>query len=215
MPAPCPILIFAKAPQPGQVKTRLIPALGAQGAADLYRQLLHYTIEQACSAAIGPVELWCAPDKHDDFFRACAAQFDISLHLQQGADLGEKMAHALADALTRAPHAMLIGSDCPLIDAAYLRQAATALIEGKEVVIAPTNDGGYALVSAYGTVPTIFEDIAWSTPRVMTQTRQQLHAQNIAWIELPQVWDVDTSDDVAKLQAWPQFNLTPFTREVC
>ncbi|MGB8338862.1 MAG: TIGR04282 family arsenosugar biosynthesis glycosyltransferase [Burkholderiales bacterium] len=214
-PDRCSVLIFAKAPQPGQVKTRLIPALGEQGAANLHKQLLHHEIVEAIRADIGPVELWCAPDTHDDFFIACFKEFAISLHRQQGADLGEKMAHALDDALSRAPRALLIGSDCPMLDAAYLRQAATKLTKNNRVVIAPTQDGGYSLVGASGNIPSIFCDIAWSTARVMSQTRERLHKQNIPWHELPRVWDVDTPDDLAKLRAWLAFASGPQTQEAC
>lgn len=213
MTFPCSILIFAKAPQLGQVKTRLIPALGRQGATDLYRQLLHHTITQACRANIGAVELWCAPDTQDDFFTACAAEWPLSLHTQQGADLGEKMSHALKQALTRAPQVLLIGSDCPMMDADYLRNAAAQLAAEHPVVIAPTEDGGYALIGTTIKNLPIFTKITWSSERVMAQTRQQLQGHHLRWIELPQVWDVDTPNDLAKLHAWPEFTHTRLTLE--
>jgi rSAM/selenodomain-associated transferase 1 len=202
MTTACSLLIFAKAPQTGTVKTRLIPALGAQGATDLYQRMLRYALEQAVAANIGPIELWCAPDPQDDFFTHCAQEFKLSLHTQQGADLGEKMAHALSDALKRAPRAILIGSDCPALDAAYLQQADVVL-RNHQVVIAPAEDGGYALIGAAGIAPDIFNDIAWSTAHVMAQTRKQLIAQKIIYAELPQVWDVDSADDLRRLAAWP------------
>jgi uncharacterized protein len=123
----CSLLIFAKAPQTGTVKTRLIPVLGAQGATDLYQRMLRHALVEAAAANIGPIELWCAPDIGDDFFARCAQEFKLSLHAQQGADLGEKMSFALSAALTRAPRAILIGSDCPALDATYLQRAAAAL----------------------------------------------------------------------------------------
>ncbi len=202
MATTCSLLIFAKAPQTGTVKTRLIPALGAQGATDLYQRMLRHTLEQAVAANIGPIELWCAPDPQNAFFTLCAQEFKLSLHTQQGADLGEKMLHALSDALKRSPGAILIGSDCPTLDAAYLQQAAVVL-QNHQVVIAPAEDGGYALIGAAGMAPDIFNDIAWSTAQVMAQTRKQLIEQKIIYAELPQVWDVDTEDDLRRLAAWP------------
>lgn len=202
MDSNCSLLIFAKAPQTGTVKTRLIPALGAQGATALYQRMLRHALVEAAAANIGPVELWCAPDIGDDFFSRCAQEFKLSLHTQQGADLGEKMAHALNAALTRAPRAILIGSDCPALDAAYLQRAAL-MLQKNQVVIAPTEDGGYALIGAAGSVPDIFNRIDWGTAQVMAQTRTQLSAQKISCAELPQVWDVDTAEDLRRLAAWP------------
>jgi uncharacterized protein len=215
MTPPCSILIFAKAPQPGEVKTRLIPALGIQGATTLYRQLLRHAITQACRAAVGPVELWCAPDMQDDFFTTCAKEYPLRLHIQQGADLGEKMAHALNDCLSRAPRALLIGSDCPMLDAAYLRQAAKALSTNQSIVISPTEDGGYALIGTATKNLPIFEKIEWSSASVMSQTRQILQAHQLRWLELVQVWDVDTPADLTRLRELPEFALTHSTLEAC
>jgi uncharacterized protein len=211
----CSILIFAKAPRRGEVKTRLIPALGEAGATDLYRQLLRHAITQACKADTGPIELWCAPDAIDNFFFACAKEFGLSLHTQQGADLGEKMSRALNDALSRAPRAMLIGSDCPMLDAGYLRRAAAALGNGPPIVMSPTEDGGYALIGTSEKNLPIFEKIEWSSERVMVQTRQILQQHQLQWFELPQVWDVDIPSDLPKLRALPEFVLTQFNSEAC
>ncbi|MGB8856876.1 MAG: TIGR04282 family arsenosugar biosynthesis glycosyltransferase [Burkholderiales bacterium] len=198
----CSLLVFAKAPHSGKVKTRLIPTLGPEGAAELYEHMLLHALGEASAADIGPIELWCAPDTQDEFFADCAQQFRLSLHTQQGADLGERMAHALRDALTRARCVILIGSDCPALDAAYLRQAAAAL-QKNNVVIAPADDGGYALIGVSQAVPDIFDAIDWSTARVMAQTRQKLLAQKITFAELPPLWDVDTAEDLRRLAAWP------------
>ncbi len=202
MTSTCSLLIFAKAPRVGTVKTRLIPALGAQGATDLYQRLLHQTLVEAAAANVGPIELWCAPDTRDDFFVQAASEFKLTLHTQRGTDLGEKMAQALSDTLTRAPRALLIGSDCPGLDAGYLRMAA-AHLQKNSVVITPAEDGGYALIGAADRTPNIFDNIAWSTAQVMAQTRAKLIAQKIAYAELPPLWDVDTADDLRRLAAWP------------
>ncbi len=189
------IQIFARTPVAGQVKTRLIPALGAAGAAALYLRLLRRTVAAARAAAPGAVELWCTPD--------CAhpriADFaDLPCREQAGADLGARMAHALADGLQRARRVVLVGSDCPGLDAAGLRVALAALA-GHEVVLGPAEDGGYVLVGLRRPAD-IFTGIDWGSERVLAQTRQRLRAQGLRWHELPVLWDLDRPADLARYQ---------------
>ena len=90
----CTIAIFARAPVPGQCKTRLIPRLGAEGAAALQELFIARALETTIAAALGPVELWCAPDNDHAFFRACADKYSVALQDQSGDDLGARMHHA-------------------------------------------------------------------------------------------------------------------------
>ncbi len=204
MRSDCTIIIFAKAPIAGTVKTRLAPALGEHGAAKLYQHMLRHALTESRAARLGPVELWCAPDITHDFFVACAAEFCVTLHQQQSGDVGERMAHALQHTLAHTSCALLIGSDCPAMNAAYLQQAANKL-EQTQVVIGPVADGGYALVGAAHRVPPIFNRVDWSTAQVMAQTRARLHTAALDYAELPILWDVDTPDDLEKLAALPGF----------
>src|SRR5512144_2291410 len=107
------LLIFAKTPTPGQAKTRIAGRLGPVGAAKLYQRLLRRTLSLASSSSLCPVQLWCAPDTRHGFFQRCRREYGIGLYRQQGADLGQRMRHALSVVLRQAPYAVLIGGDCP------------------------------------------------------------------------------------------------------
>jgi hypothetical protein len=195
----CALLVFAKAPVAGQAKTRLIPALGAVGAAELHRRLVRHTLENAVTADIGPVALWCAPDHKHPFFTDCASEFGISLQAQQGDDLGQRMAHALACGLDTSRHVLLIGTDCPLLGPDTLRHAAQRLKEHGSAVLVPAEDGGYALVGISDRVPDMFEGIAWGSDSVMAHTRSHLRSRALAWQELPPMADIDTPRDLQRL----------------
>ncbi|MGA0113948.1 MAG: TIGR04282 family arsenosugar biosynthesis glycosyltransferase [Burkholderiales bacterium] len=194
------ILVFAKAPLAGQVKTRLIPLLGAAGAAALHRQLLAHALGIARSASAGSLELWCTPDTAHPFLQTVARTRDASLRLQQGADLGARMAHAFADALRMHERAICIGADCPALAALHLRDADAALRNGNDAVFVPAEDGGYALVGLARRVPDIFNGIDWGGPQVMAQTRARMRAAGVRWHELETLWDVDRPEDLQRLQ---------------
>jgi len=197
----CRILVFAKAPAPGRVKTRLVPALGAAAAAELHRQLAERTLRTALAAGLGEVELWCAPNTHDAFFSACARQFGVSLRDQGGGDVGIRMARALEIALADGSPALLIGSDCPALTAEYLREAAAGLVGGNEAVFGPAEDGGYVLIGLARTPSAqLFEGIAWGTATVMQETRTRLARLNWRWCELATLWDVDRPEDLPRLR---------------
>ena len=147
MPEPVGVLVFAKAPIPGAVKTRLAPILGALQAARLYRRMAQQCLETAIAAGIGPVELWCAPDPTHPWFASLAARYGLRLVPQRGRDLGERMHAALAEALQRHRHALLIGTDCPALCPEDLRAARDGLDGAMDAVFGPVEDGGYALVA--------------------------------------------------------------------
>ncbi len=196
---PVRVAVFAKAPAPGSVKTRLIPLLGADGAARLHAALVRHALSIALESGIGPVELWCAPATDDPFFERCAREFGITLRAQAGADLGERMRHAIATSLDEGAARVIIGGDCPAMAAGDL-QAAAAALRGNDVVLTPAEDGGYVLVGAARVVPGMFEGVAWGTPGVLEQTRVRLAAAGARWAELPTLWDVDRHEDYARLQ---------------
>jgi rSAM/selenodomain-associated transferase 1 len=194
------VLVFAKAPVPGRVKTRLIPALGASGAAELHRQLVVRTLRTAMAAALGSVELWCAPDASDAFFLACAKEFGVNLRVQGRGDLGSRMARALRSALTNGSPALLIGSDCPALNAQYLRDAAAACASGHDAVFSPAEDGGYVLIGLARSPPAgLFGDIAWGSASVMQETRRRLTQLGWRWHEMATLWDVDRPEDLPRL----------------
>ncbi|MFO1430483.1 MAG: TIGR04282 family arsenosugar biosynthesis glycosyltransferase [Candidatus Competibacteraceae bacterium] len=194
------LLIFAKAPIPGRVKTRLTGKLGAVGAAKLYRRLLRRTLHLAGGASLCPVQLWCAPDTRHGFFQRCRRDYGIGLHRQQGADLGQRMHHALNTVLRRAPYAVLIGADCPSLGPAELQAAFMALAAGRDAVLGPAADGGYVLIGLRRPDGTLFRRIAWGSPAVLTATRRRLRRAGLDWVELPPGWDVDRPADLRRLQ---------------
>jgi len=194
------IAVFAKAPVPGEVKTRLVPLLGPSGAAALHAGLVRRTLAMATQARPRAVDLWCAPTTDDPFFERCAAEFGVALHAQVGRDLGERMCHAIAAGLHEADAVIVIGCDCPVLGAADL-EAALGALRRHPVAIAPAEDGGYVLVGMTKPHEAIFRDIDWGTAAVMGQTRARLSAGRIDWHELPTRWDVDRPVDHARLQA--------------
>lgn len=195
------IILFAKAPVPGQVKTRLAGTLGNFGAALLHRQLLGHTLGRLTQAQLAPVELWCAPDTQHGFFLACRRDYGIRLRRQQGQDLGERMAHALATVLKEgSPFAVIVGSDCPMLDATYLRQGLMALKAGQDAVLGPTEDGGYMLIGLRQSLPALFKSIRWGSSTVLAATRRRLQRRGLNWTELSLAWDVDRPADLRRLR---------------
>jgi rSAM/selenodomain-associated transferase 1 len=207
MPAtePVAIAILAKAPIPGFAKTRLIPALGAEGAATFQHSLIVHAVETACAAATGPVALWCAPDATHPAFAALQAR-GIGLMRQADGDLGARMLAAFAAA--DGP-ALVIGTDCPALTANDLRTAAAVLRGGAEAVVFPADDGGYVLIGARRPEAALFEDMIWSTPQVMDETRRRLWQARLTWQEPATLWDVDRPEDLDRLRACGLGGLLP------
>ena len=192
------IAVFAKAPVAGRVKTRLAGELGEEGAAALHAALVTRALRTAIEARVGTTELWCAPDASHPFFAGCAAGFGVALRTQAGRDLGERMAHAIDETLGRGERALVIGGDCPALDAEVLRLAARTL-DDHEAVFVPAEDGGYVLVGAAARVPGLFDGIEWGGDSVMAATRQRLTRAGARWRELDPLWDVDRPEDYARM----------------
>lgn len=189
------LLIFCKAPLAGQVKTRLQPALSAEQAVSVHRQLSQMTLKRAFEQPLCPVILYCAPDATHPFFRQCASDYAVSLQIQQGEDLGARMHHALSDALSQYQHALLMGCDCPSLAAKDLQQALLVLKNSHDAVIAPAEDGGYVLIGLNKPQPHLFDNMAWGTDQVMKTTRQRAKQLGLNLFELELQWDVDTIED--------------------
>jgi rSAM/selenodomain-associated transferase 1 len=198
--APPTLVVFAKDPVPGQVKTRLAAAIGDGDAASVYRELAERTLDTACAARaagiVGRVELWCDPDAARPAFVEWRERYGVDGYAQRGADLGARMRDALGHVLKNGVPALLIGTDCPALDTDYLARAASALAT-HDAVLGPAADGGYVLVGAARDVD-LFSAIPWSTPRVMAETHARIAALGVTALELPPLWDVDTADDLAR-----------------
>jgi rSAM/selenodomain-associated transferase 1 len=190
--------VFARAPVAGEVKSRLIPALGADGAAALHARLLERTLATAAALDGVRLELWCAPDQGHPAFAAAAERLPLTLHTQGQGGLGARMHAALADGLDRHDRVVLVGCDCPARTADDL-EAAFASLAGHDVVLGPVEDGGYTLVGARRVTPVLFDGVDWGGDRVLRQTRARLVALGWRWHELPVSWDVDRPGDLARL----------------
>ncbi|HYH40445.1 MAG TPA: TIGR04282 family arsenosugar biosynthesis glycosyltransferase [Burkholderiales bacterium] len=192
------VIVFAKAPRPGSAKTRLIPLLGADGAASLHARLLEHTLITARSADVGPVELHGTP-AGDELLVGCALRHGVRLLDQAEGDLGDRMRHAFEQALREVSSVLLIGSDCPPLRARHLRDARRALAEGCDAVFVPTADGGYALIGLTRVHASVFSGVPWSTRSVMAATRARLETLGWRRLELETLWDVDTPEDYGRL----------------
>lgn len=197
---PVHIAVMARAPQPGAAKTRLIPALGAVGAARLQRRFTLQALVEASRATTGGVTLWGAPHCQHRFFRALRRRLAVELRSQSEGDLGARMAAVFA---AYSGPVVLIGTDCPVLLAAHL-VAAARMLRGdgdgpNDAVFVPAEDGGYVLVGLRGPQPRLFEGIDWGSERVMAQTRERLSELGLRWVELPTLWDVDRPGDLLRL----------------
>ena len=192
------IVVMAKAPLAGYAKTRLIPALGAEGAARLAQRLLAQTMAQSRCAGLGEVELCCAPDAAHPAFAAQAKLGGVLLTVQGEGDLGARMQRAFVRGLAQARQVIVIGTDAPALDAACL-QAASAALARADAVLAPAADGGYALIGLRQPAPRLFAQMPWSTERVMALTRERLAEGGLRWTELATLHDIDEAADLRHL----------------
>jgi rSAM/selenodomain-associated transferase 1 len=197
------VIVFARAPLAGAVKTRLVARLGAQRAARLHERLTRTALRTAAAAGCGPVELHAS---------AAHARFDalgVTLRSQRGADLGERMHHALRSALRRHRIAVLIGADCPALRPQDLRRAVRWLRGGADVVLAPAEDGGYALIGARRLAATLFDGVPWGSARALERTARNAARAGLRVRLLRTVWDVDRPEDLERLRSLRSFSAPP------
>jgi len=194
------IIIFAREPVAGQVKTRLIPALGAEGACHLYQQLLEHTLNTCIQADLADIQLCITPESNSTYFNNLSQARYFQLSRQTGNDLGTRMFNAMLSALNYYKKVILLGTDCPFLKADDLQQAIMAL-DNNDMVFSPAYDGGYVLVAAKTIKPDIFSDIDWGTERVMQQTRRCLTNTDLSWRELTTQYDIDIAEDLQHLEA--------------
>jgi rSAM/selenodomain-associated transferase 1 len=194
------ILLFTRAPRPGRTKTRLIPALGAEGAARLHRHLLEHLLDQARQVADAQPQL-CCDDPCHPYLRELARRHGLPMHQQRGQDLGARMFHALQQVLQRHDKALLVGSDCPQMDAACMRQALDLLGRDCPVVFNPSHDGGYLLIGMTRPIAALFRDISWGSDRVYAESVARLDDLGIRHAALPAKLDLDTPEDLRRGRA--------------
>jgi rSAM/selenodomain-associated transferase 1 len=194
------VLLFAKAPVPGLVKTRLVPALGKRGAAALYRRMLvHIAAELAGEF---DVRVYRHGDPDHGVWQEMADAGVAGFYPQRGADLGQRMANAITEQLgLGAEQVFLVGGDCPALDTPYLRLAGSALAGGRDAVIGPASDGGYVLLGLTRLWPEMFADKAWGSGTVLADTLASCRALAIDYALLDPLSDIDRPGDLPKLPA--------------
>jgi len=205
---PVAVAVLAKAPLPGFAKTRLIPALGEEGAALLQARLVEHAVETVCAACLGPVTLWAAPDESHPLFQGISARFGVALACQDAGDLGARMLTAMAAA--NAP-ALIVGTDCPALTSDHLRAAADILRDGADAAMIPADDGGYVLIGMRRPVRALFSGMRWSAPDVLDETRRRLRELGLTWREPVTLWDLDLPKDLERLHGIGLHHLLPAT----
>ena len=189
------LVVFVKHPTPGAVKTRLVPALGAETAAALYRALVEHVLA-ATSPQRGEYErlVFFAPQQATQAMRRWLV--GVQLRHQAGEGLGERLTDAVARAFRRgAGRVAVIGSDAPWLTRADVT-AAFAALDAADVVLGPAEDGGYYLLALRAPQPSLFEGIAWSSPRVLEQTLARARAAGLGVARLASRRDLDTLEDL-------------------
>ncbi len=193
-------MVFAKAPVPGTVKTRLTPALDEEMAALLHVALVERTLNTARESGVATIELCCAPDTQHSFFSTCAEDFGASLMPQGEGHLGDRMLAAFARALKIHRAAIIVGADCPALTGRHIAEAA-AMLATHDAVLTPAEDGGYVLIGLTRTDPRMFEDIEWGGDQVLARQRQNFSALGYRCHKMPMLWDVDRPEDLPRLKA--------------
>ncbi len=198
---PVRIVIFAKAPLPGLAKTRLIPALGEQGAAMLAQKMLRHVVVEALTAQVGAVELCVTPSHEAPQWQPFLERsWCVDWQSQGEGSLGDRLARASQRSIEAGCSILLIGTDCPTLTAVGLREAAQQLQES-HAVITPSTDGGYVLLGLQQYHPSIFHDIAWSTETVAFETLRRIDLLGWSVTRLPSLRDIDEPSDLPYLPA--------------
>jgi rSAM/selenodomain-associated transferase 1 len=198
------IVVMAKAPEPGRVKTRLTQAIGEDAAATLAGRMLDRILETARRAAVGTLELCVTPDLPHPSLCVAAARFDACLSEQGDGDLGQRMARIARRVLAGGEQPIIVGTDCPELAPHHLQRAAH-MLRTKDAVLQPAADGGYVLIGLRVFDPHLFEAVPWGTVSVMGTTRERLCELAWSWWEGETLHDIDTAADLVHLpEGWQQ-----------
>jgi rSAM/selenodomain-associated transferase 1 len=194
------VMIMAKQPQAGTVKTRLSPPLSPQAAAALYEAFLLDKIAQVKTLKAACPVIAYTPGAARDFFAAIAPQF--LLVPQQGTDLSARLSNSFAYLFATGYTAVLaIDSDTPTLPSAFLQQAIDHLARPHpDVVLGPSEDGGYYLIGLRTLHRELFADMPWSTAAVLAETRRRAAAKGLTVTDLPAWFDIDTPEELARLR---------------
>jgi len=194
------LIVFIKAPQPGKCKTRLIPYMSAEQASEFYKELVINCLDKATTLEHTDIAIYTYPDINHPYIKALGERYPVSLKLQSGSDLGERMHHAIQQSLQEYEKCILIGTDCPVLDTRYIDKAFKAL-DQHDMVLGPAKDGGYVLIGATKIEPSLFNNIKWGTNTVLQQSLNNNEAAAYKTHLLSTLWDIDTPEDYIKYQS--------------
>jgi len=173
------LILFAKDPVAGQVKTRLSSLLDNSTTLSLYHHFLRDSIEKICSVAGVDRFIGIASDPQTGHFEDVSQRHPVQLFVQEGDSLGERMRRAFENRFKEGyERVVIIGADSPTLPTAYIEQA---LQSQKEVVIGPSTDGGYYLIGMQGKVTDVFESVSWGTDQVLSETLNVLKVEGVSW----------------------------------
>ena len=196
---PSRLVVFAKAPLPGIAKTRLIPALGAAGAAALAERMLARALQQALAARVKSVELCMSPAPEHAAWQGISLPEAVIRTAQGEGDLGERMAAAIERVMRRHQQpVLLMGTDCPDLTAELISEAARQ-IQTHDAVIVPVADGGYSLIGLKSLCPELFTTMPWSTSTVADETLRRMATLGLSVWQGPTLHDIDEPADLRHL----------------
>ncbi len=199
------IIVYTKYPIPGHSKTRLIPALGASGAAGLQEQMTASLVSRLRTInEQRPVKLLIHYDGGNPELMTKWLGKSFPFIQQTGKDLGERMLNSLSEYLGSSARIVLVGSDCPGVNRPIITEALDGL-KKKDVVIGPTFDGGYYLIGIRGTMEqrhlkTLFSNIHWSIDSVYDDTIHRIQQLHLSYHILPRLHDIDTPEDLGHIR---------------
>lgn len=188
--------VLARLPIAGQTKTRLIPTLGAQGAAGLARRQLMETLNIAIAARLGRVYLWLTPGCWHPAVRRYARIQNVALKCQPPGDLGARLLHIAQSSRPRRELPIFIGTDCRDLRAEDISCAAKHLTDGSDAVIGPAEDGGYYLLGLKHWRAALFQAIPWGSEEVLTHTVKRLRQAQSRYHMLEKRLDIDRPADL-------------------
>jgi rSAM/selenodomain-associated transferase 1 len=192
------LIVVAKQPAPGKTKTRLSPPLSPRQASDLYDCFLRDTLETMRQVEHAqPVIAYLPPEAHNHFKQLAP---DFQLSLQQGADLGARLDHALTTWLSNGYiSAVIMNSDSPTLPTGYISQAFASLSGGADVVLGPCDDGGYYLIGLRQPAPRLLREVRMSTATVAADTIALVKEEGLSISLLPTWYDVDDAAALSRL----------------
>lgn len=191
------LIIFVKNPVLGKVKTRLAKTIGNEKALQVYKNLMAHTQQVAIDTETSRYLFYDTEIAHNDEWQ----QTHFIKGLQASGDLGDRIGAAFQTVFSKKEKVIIIGSDCPEISSDIIEEAFDKL-DLADVVIGPTHDGGYYLIGMKAYHASLFEDIAWSTEQVLTQTKEKITQQGLLFTLLKQLSDLDYEEDLNKFPAF-------------